>query len=130
MAVEVGGSEGGDGEGTGFGPVPAGAFEALADELFAGRFDHAAFVEYSADLPAACLGGGVVHVVLLVGHIRQQLVDGFARAASAWRELRPQPLDQRHTAAVVQLGEGLVGPCGGQNLGETIFAAFQTCSLA
>jgi hypothetical protein len=39
VAVEFGGSEGGDGEGTLFGPVPAGAAEALADELFAARFD-------------------------------------------------------------------------------------------
>jgi hypothetical protein len=69
-------------------------------------------LEGRADLPALGFGGGVVQVVLLVGHMGQQLLDGFARAASAGGGLRPRPFDQHHTATVVQLREGLVGPLG------------------
>jgi len=40
VSVEFGGAEGGDGEGSVFDPVHAGAIESDADELFAGGFDH------------------------------------------------------------------------------------------
>ena len=77
MAVEVCGAEGGDGEGSGFGPVHAGAFQALGHELFAGGLDHA-----RADLPAVRFGGGVVHVVDLVTDVGVKFCEGLARAAS------------------------------------------------
>ena len=50
--------------GSGFGPVPAGAFQALGHELFAGGLDHA-----RADLPAVRFGGGVVPVMDLVADV-------------------------------------------------------------
>ena len=75
MAVEVGGSEGGNGEGAGFGPVHAGAFEALRHELFTGGRDHA-----RADLPALGFGGGLVHVVGLVADVGVEFFEGFARS--------------------------------------------------
>ena len=78
MAVEVCGSEGGDGEGSGFGPVPAGAFQTLGHELFAGELDHA-----QADLPAVRFGGGVVPVVGLVADIGVKFFESLARATAS-----------------------------------------------
>lgn len=60
-------SEVGDVENIELGQVHAGTFEVLAGVLIADRFDLS-----RADREAVCLGGGVVHVLSLVDHVRQQ----------------------------------------------------------
>ena len=107
MAVEVGGSEGGNGEGSGFGPVPVGAFQALGHELFAGGFDHA-----RADLPAVRFGGGIVPVVGLVADVGVEFCESFARATATRGEWNLQPRGESFAATVVELSEGLVRPRG------------------
>ncbi len=108
FSVEVGGFEGGDGEGAVFGPVPAGTFEPDADELFATRL-HAA----GADWPATVAICGIVQMVALTREIRPQVLQGLARLAASSSQLGREPADQSFAAVVPQLRQRRIGPVVG-----------------
>ena len=77
VVVEVVGSEGGDGGGTVGGPVHAGSFEADRDQLFRGRFDHAA-----ADLPVGSAIGRIVGAIESWLDVVDQCDDGLPLLAA------------------------------------------------
>src|SRR5690606_32116820 len=102
---EVGAAEGGDGEGAGFAPVHAGAFEAAADQLFSGGFDHP-----GADLPAERTVGGIIGAVQTGLDVVDQFTHRFALAAPPAGAIFEQPVEQSAAALIVQLRQRLIGP--------------------
>ena len=93
VLVEVLGSEGGHGGGSWYGPVHAGAFETLADELLRGRLNHP-----GSDLPTALSIAGIVGPIELRLDVVDQFLNRFARARAAPFDFLQQPVQQTFAA--------------------------------
>ena len=105
MLVEVGRFQGRHGQGAGFGPVHAGAFQPDADQLLAARFHSS-----RADRPAPRATCPKVEMIPLSDQIGSQFVDRGAGFAATAFQCVSQPFDQRFAASVPQPVERRLRP--------------------